>query len=260
MNELLALPPEARNALLVFIAVQVIATQIIARLPASALRHRTWGPLVRALHWLAHARFTDEAGTLKLPGRGYRLASFDESSARRAYDAYCMVLRDGGHGEPPPFDDLSLLERGAWSEADRVARSGSGVRVVRPALAEPAEPAERGRSVMEVLWLVLVVGALFVGASTLFRCKSVQEALLTVTPGVPPVSSCTPHTWRCSDSGAPLLCSDSRRLWNALPRRPDGTERVCPGVCEVVDAGVDGGMVARCRETPDAAVDAIESP
>ena len=91
--------------------------------------------------------------------------------------------------------------------------------------------------------LVIVVGV--VGAVTC-GCPAVREGVMRVTPGVPDPSGCAEGAQRCSGS-VPEVCSASHRWWPALPRRADGTQRVCAAGCAVTDAGVavcaalDGG-------------------
>jgi hypothetical protein len=70
---ILAVIPEAHRPTVVAIVsivgvAQIIASQIIAQLPKSAVDHPRYGRIVRALHWFGHARFHDETGTTKLPG------------------------------------------------------------------------------------------------------------------------------------------------------------------------------------------------
>ena len=70
---ILAVIPEAHRptviALVSIVGVaQIVASQIVAQLPKSAIEHPRYGRIVRALHWFGHARFTDEQGTTKLPG------------------------------------------------------------------------------------------------------------------------------------------------------------------------------------------------
>lgn len=64
--------PLALAIILALAALQVVVSQIIARLPASALTNPRWGWLVRAAHRFSHARLREEAGTVKLPGAGVR--------------------------------------------------------------------------------------------------------------------------------------------------------------------------------------------
>lgn len=91
--------------------------------------------------------------------------------------------------------------------------------------------------------LVIVAGV--VGALTC-GCPAIREGVMRVTPGVPDPSGCTDGAQRCNGS-VPEVCSASHRWWPALPRRADGTQRVCAAGCAVTDAGVavcaalDGG-------------------
>ena len=72
INALLPFLPERWRPLVVatlgaVAASQVLAAQIVARLPSSAANHPTWGRLVHTLHWYSHVRFFDEMGTVKPP-------------------------------------------------------------------------------------------------------------------------------------------------------------------------------------------------
>lgn len=58
-------------------------------------------------------------------------------------------------------------------------------------------------------------------------CRPARELVMVVTPGVPSSSGCVEGATACV-AGVPVRCSDSGRWWPALPRRADGTQRVCP--------------------------------
>lgn len=57
------------------LALQAIATILVANLPAAILLDPKWGPTVEALHRFGAARFFDEPGSLKLPGSPLRTAA-----------------------------------------------------------------------------------------------------------------------------------------------------------------------------------------
>lgn len=69
--------------------------------------------------------------------------------------------------------------------------------------------------------------ALVLAAASQCRCRPARELVMTVTPGVPPSSGCVEGATSCI-AGVPVRCSDSGRWWPSLPRRADGTQRVCP--------------------------------
>ena len=75
-------------------------------------------------------------------------------------------------------------------------------------------------------WLVPLALCLALAASQC-GCRPGRELVMTVTPGVPPSSECVEGATACV-AGVPVRCSDSGRWWPALPRRADGTQRVCP--------------------------------
>lgn len=66
------LPERARTSILAavsaLLALQVLASVLVQALPSSAMRDPRWGGTVRTLHRFGHMRFSDELGTLKLPG------------------------------------------------------------------------------------------------------------------------------------------------------------------------------------------------
>jgi len=73
-------------------------------------------------------------------------------------------------------------------------------------------------------------------------CGPVREGLLRVTPGAPDPTTCTEGAMRCN-ARVPEVCAASQmegifRWWPALPRRADGTQRVCSGGCALTDGGL----------------------
>lgn len=77
-------------------------------------------------------------------------------------------------------------------------------------------------------------------------CGPARDALMSATPGVPPVSGCTTGNHRCNGA-VPEVCSETGRWWPALPRDAQGAQRVCPAGCAVAADGAaycaaaDGG-------------------
>ena len=85
-------------------------------------------------------------------------------------------------------------------------------------------PQHSDRSPAVLMWL----GWAAIMALTLApACRPSRELVMTVTPGMPPSSGCVEGATACV-AGVPVRCSDSGRWWAALPRRADGTQRVCP--------------------------------
>ena len=109
--------------------------------------------------------------------------------------------------------------------------------VAPPADTSPPSSAQRGfarplflAALLFVLLLPLLIG-----------CEHVREGVMRVAPGVPSPSECVPDSQRCNGT-VPEVCADSNldftRWWPSLPRRADGTQRVCSAGCLVTDAGV----------------------
>lgn len=70
---------------------------------------------------------------------------------------------------------------------------------------------------------------------------------LAACPKLPPVSGCTPATWRCSPDGRPEVCSASQRWEPAGDRSCASVGAVC-----VVE------RTAHCAPAVDASTDASE--
>lgn len=77
------------------------------------------------------------------------------------------------------------------------------------------------------LAVVLVVLLSGVGVTA---CNPIRNAAMTTVAGPP--DGCAPRTYRCH-TGAPEVCSASRRWWPTLPRDPTGVPRVCTGSCRI---------------------------
>jgi hypothetical protein len=88
-------------------------------------------------------------------------------------------------------------------------------------------------SAESVAWIV--AGLVLVCAAD---CGPGRNALMTITPGVPPVSvGVDAGTNRCN-ANVPEVCSSTGRCWPSLPRDAFGHQRVCLAGCAVDDAGV----------------------
>lgn len=93
--------------------------------------------------------------------------------------------------------------------------------------------------------LAFALAALPLLVAVLDGCGPARDALLAVTPGVPPVAGCDAGAQRCQGA-VPVVCSRSGRWWPSLPPDPQGVQRQCPAGCEL-DGGVafcaaaDGG-------------------
>jgi hypothetical protein len=79
--------------LAILVALQQIASVLVALAPARMARDPRWGRLFRALHALSNLRHADELGTLKLPGARMAPVSVVATSASHAPDADPIVLR-----------------------------------------------------------------------------------------------------------------------------------------------------------------------
>lgn len=162
-----------------------------------------------------------------------------------------------------------VAKGGAWTVLDvavellpnvpgalnRLLRAGGSRSIFAPSATEappspskvPASiaPREGERGTVRVSVMLSLSGAILAGA-VLAGCPAVREGVMRVTPGVPDPSGCAEGAQRCSGS-VPEVCSATHRWWPALPRRADGTQRVCAAGCAVTDAGVavciavDGG-------------------
>ena len=73
-------------------------------------------------------------------------------------------------------------------------------------------------------------------ALALMACAPTRNALLTVTPGVPSASGCTPGAYAC-DGDVPTLCSATGRAWPVLPRDAMGNQTHCSHGC-AMHAGI----------------------
>ena len=85
-----------------------------------------------------------------------------------------------------------------------------------------------------------------VAVLALSACGHARDALMAVTPGVPPASGCTTGNHRCNGA-VPEVCSETGRWWPALPRDAQGAQRACPAGCAMTADGAaycaaaDGG-------------------
>ena len=85
-----------------------------------------------------------------------------------------------------------------------------------------------------------------VAVLALSACGPARDALMAVTPGVPPASGCTTGNHRCNGA-VPEVCSETGRWWPALPRDAQGAQRACPAGCAMTADGAaycaaaDGG-------------------
>lgn len=176
---------------------------------------------------LRHLGFIDAAGLSAL------LESMVEAQVerlRRLTPATLPLLTADDLGEKPP----ALPVEGA--AAPGALRASTVTIAVAP---PPAEPSQNQRGFVRPVLLAMI---LFLAFLPLFLgCEHVREGVMRVADGVPQPSECVPDTQRCN-GGLPEVCSDSNlhftRWWPSLPRRADGTQRVCSTGCIVTDAGV----------------------
>lgn len=141
--------------------------------------------------------------------------------------------------DAPPGPDVAQLIEERDALVARVAELTAAPDGGRPTMA-PGETtrAAAGRIPPGTLgaMVLLALGA----------CGPARDALMSATPGVPPVSGCTTGNHRCNNT-VPEVCSETGRWWPALPRDPQGAQRVCPAGCAVAADGVaycaaaDGG-------------------
>lgn len=270
MNDplLSSLPPKYRNAILVFLALQVIASQLVARVPTAVLRGR-FRPVWLMLHWFGHARFLNEPGTVKFPGA---TVISDEQSARAAFAAWLASFGEGGDADAR-WLALPSRDRGAWYRVAAAARypraveegggDGDGrashddgdvdretvvpngalrslARALREGAAAVRSPGGVGAAMMALAFVILAACG---PASGIVRSAA----------GAPPVVGCAPNAVRCGAQG-PEVCSPEGAWWPALGHTPGGAVQRCPAgtACEVF-----GDAQVRCSPA-DAAVDAGE--
>lgn len=137
----------------ILVLLQVIVSQVVARLPVGLVDHPKYGRLVRALHRFSHARFKNEYGTLKAPLSDSikpalisptAVFANNEEAAESAYKAYAEAV--GGltyDGKPlPTFAEIKLLNE-INPETSKVYQGWLAVAVRmqsgRPSLEAPAK-------------------------------------------------------------------------------------------------------------------------
>lgn len=147
--DLVAALPERWRALALavlstLVAAQMASSALVAVAPPAALSHPLLGPVLRALHRFGHMRFQSEPGTLKLPFAPLATPALDETSARRAFEAYALGV--GGRsvrGEPlPAWPDLPARIRDAWMAADLASRAttAASASLTAPPPTPPTDP------------------------------------------------------------------------------------------------------------------------
>lgn len=102
--------------------------------------------------------------------------------------------------DPGALEDLARLRRAVE------AISKSAAPLMRETQAPPA-PREGERGTVRVSVMLSLSGAILVA--------SLAGALLAGCPRLPPVSGCTPLSYRCTDAGRPEVCSSSQR-WQPI--------------------------------------------
>ena len=232
LSMLLAFIPEPWRTyvvavLVAFLATQVVASAIVAVLPAGAFK---WRPL-RALSWYAHLAPRDAAGTFKLPFRAPMQPGAMEDLARLQSSMRSIegMLRTWVLPNTPP-EQVEVVAR---TIAESLARQSAPAAPAAPreTQAPPPPSGQSGRVTLASLLVLLVVSA---GLGC---------------PRLPPVVGCTPGAYRCTDDGRPQACSSTQR-WE-----PIGDESCAAGgaVCVVertahcapMQITADGGSDAR---------------
>lgn len=187
-------------ALFAFLATQMVASLIVAILPAAAFVHPVLGRYARGLAAYAHFTPKDASGTLKLPLRSLDARSLEElaraaAQGQRVIDFTRTPPRDGqsGRAQLGALVVLLVVGLGIAAVTNGCEPIREGVMRITPGVPEPS------------------------------ACVPDSHRCAGAVPEV------------CSQSSM-----GNTRWWPSLSLRADGTQRVCSNGCVVDDAGIAG--------------------